>query len=519
MRKLNEKVRLIFLPFLVIAISFIIGYSFLNWLLFIETGILSLKEDIPNFWLPFILPWIPLLIWLRPRIKLLYFKNDNGAFALLFIASLFIALSTILVQKYIATATGKLTQLDNVRQFEQARPTKYYGLKNYFIDKSHAGIQQATTVSGKNNNNLNFAIYIALPVFASSADTAKGECSFWLGRKYSETVSNRLSSQEKNEKYKLFAERSQAEFDTTDFNDFTYLEKTGNTDDHDEFNNAIQQSDLVKYNHPVVFIPHYSAFANRNGGMLGWSFMAMGIGALAWFIILLFVKFDEVRLHQFRQGIRSTNNDSGEMLGLFIPKKGFFITPIIINLNILFYLAMIIAGLGLISFKAIDLLHWGANFRPATTNGQWWRLLTSIFLHGGLLHLVANMASLLFAGIFLEPLLGRTKYALIYLATGILASCASIWWHPATVSVGASGAIFGLYGVFLALLLLKVFPASFSKGFLISILVFVGYNLLMGFTGGIDNAAHIGGLVSGFIIGLLLTPILKKPNNPIADTL
>jgi membrane associated rhomboid family serine protease len=126
------------------------------------------------------------------------------------------------------------------------------------------------------------------------------------------------------------------------------------------------------------------------------------------------------------------------------------------------------------------------------------------------MHLFANMYGLLFVGIFLEPRIGKIKYASIYLGTGIIASIASLWWHDATVSVGASGAIFGLYGVFLALLLTKVFPKDFSKAFLISTLIFVGFNLVMGLTGGIDNAAHIGGLVSGFIIGLLISPQLKQ---------
>ena len=85
-----------------------------------------------------------------------------------------------------------------------------------------------------------------------------------------------------------------------------------------------------------------------------------------------------------------------------------------------------------------------------------------------------------------------------------------MWWYEATISVGASGAIFGMYGVFLAFMLTKIFHPDFSKSFLLSTTVFVGFNLLMGFTGGIDNAAHIGGLISGFIIGLVLTPILNK---------
>src|SRR5690606_40764354 len=108
----------------------------------------------------------------------------------------------------------------------------------------------------------------------------------------------------------------------------------------------------------------------------------------------------------------------------FIPKEGFYVTPIIINLNLLIYIIMVFAGLGLVSFKATDLLNWGANFRPLTTDGQCWRLLTSTFLHGGLMHILTNMNGLLFVVIFLEPLLDKKKYMLVYLTTGILASVA-----------------------------------------------------------------------------------------------
>jgi hypothetical protein len=90
MQTITKKVRLIYLPFLVMTISFIVLYTFLNWLLFIKTNTFSIKEDIVNFWLPFGLPWIPLLLWLRPRIKLLKLTGGNGNLPFLyqFIAAL-----------------------------------------------------------------------------------------------------------------------------------------------------------------------------------------------------------------------------------------------------------------------------------------------------------------------------------------------------------------------------------------------------------------------------------------------
>ena len=147
MKELKKKLRLIYLPYLVIAICFIGLSSFLNWLLFIKTDFIPLKEHIVRFWLPFGLPWIPILIWLRPRKKLLRFKNDNASFGYQFLASLTIAFPTIVAQEYLATSTGKLTQIENISEYEQKEVTKYYCLKNYFIDKSNVGIINTARVS------------------------------------------------------------------------------------------------------------------------------------------------------------------------------------------------------------------------------------------------------------------------------------------------------------------------------------------------------------------------------------
>jgi membrane associated rhomboid family serine protease len=353
-------------------------------------------------------------------------------------------------------------------------------------------------------------LYVVLPILGREADTINSSCLAWLGVEYFEQISNRLEDKEKEEIFQAFANESQKDFDNKDVNKFVYLDRVGNTDDGDGFKEAVKKSPKYNSNNTSVFLAVNEPFENRNGNTFAWIFGAFGIAGGIWLIMLLIPKLDESELRRFESGKPSNDNEVKEFIDFLKPKEGYFITPIIIYLNILIFMIMGFAGLGFISFKGQDLLSWGANFRPSTTNGEWWRLLTSTFLHGGLMHLIANMYGLLFVGIFLEPLLGRTKYLTVYLLTGILASCASLWWYDATVSVGASGAIFGLYGLFLALLLTKNFPPDFSKAFLTSTLIFIGYNLLMGLTGGIDNAAHIGGLLSGFVVGLILYPTLKK---------
>ena len=195
---------------------------------------------------------------------------------------------------------------------------------------------------------------------------------------------------------------------------------------------------------------------------------------------------------------------------IFVPKNGFSITPILLDLNILIFAIMTISGINILVPGGESLLKWGANFRPSTLEGQWWRLLTCCFLHIGIFHLLMNMYALLYIGSLLEPILGKSRFAAAYLFTGLAASTTSLLWHPLTISAGASGAIFGLYGVFLALLTTNYIEKTLRKALLTSIAVFVGYNLLYGMKAGIDNAAHVGGLISGLIIGYSFLPSLRE---------
>ncbi|WP_428242513.1 rhomboid family intramembrane serine protease [Gynuella sp.] len=162
-------------------------------------------------------------------------------------------------------------------------------------------------------------------------------------------------------------------------------------------------------------------------------------------------------------------------------------------------------------FSAETLYVWGGNYGPKTINGEWWRLLSNIFLHGGLLHLVFNSIVLANIGVYLEPFLGSVRLLIVYLITGVSASMTSVLLNDPIVSVGASGAIFGLYGFFLALLTTPLFRPQIRTTFLRNTLGFVGINIAFGFiVPAVDNAAHLGGLLSGGLLGYLSYPLLRK---------
>ena len=194
-----------------------------------------------------------------------------------------------------------------------------------------------------------------------------------------------------------------------------------------------------------------------------------------------------------------TAEDNKVFTKIFEPKK-MIVTPILIALCILVFIAMYIWGRG--SEDAVTLLLFGANFRPLVQAGEVWRLATSMFLHIGLVHLVVNMYSLLIIGRQLESFLGKWKFLIVYLGSGIIGSLLSVVVHT-SISAGASGAIFGLLGSLLYFgYHYRLYLGTVLKTQVIPIIIL---NLLIGFmVPGIDNFCHIGGLVGGYLLTMAL---------------
>jgi len=205
-------------------------------------------------------------------------------------------------------------------------------------------------------------------------------------------------------------------------------------------------------------------------------------------------------------------SDYQERLEQLTPRA--WVTPSIVGVNILVFLLMCLSGVGVITPNAQMAIHWGSNYGPLTiVDRQWWRLFTAMFIHFGLLHVTFNMAALYQSGRLVERLFGSVRYAALYVFAGLTGSLVSILWHPMVNSAGASGAIFGVFGALLVFMLdpRNAVPSSVMKEHRYSTAVFIGFNLANGFShSGIDNGAHIGGLLGGMAMGYLLARPLNE---------
>ena len=182
----------------------------------------------------------------------------------------------------------------------------------------------------------------------------------------------------------------------------------------------------------------------------------------------------------------------------------------LIAVNVFVFLLMALSGAHWLKFTADQVLHWGGNYGPLTMGGHWWRLVSTMFVHIGLLHLAVNMWALYELGGLTEHIYGGFSTLLMYLLAGVAGSLASLARNPTIVSAGASGAIFGLAGVLIVTLGLRRLAVRSSEltVALASLVAFAGYNLSYGFLkGGIDNGAHLGGLFFGLLMGVALAAL------------
>jgi rhomboid protease GluP len=154
------------------------------------------------------------------------------------------------------------------------------------------------------------------------------------------------------------------------------------------------------------------------------------------------------------------------------------------------------------------LITYGAKYNAAIIAGQYWRFITPIFLHANILHVGLNMLNFFILGLFIEPLFGHLRFLLIYLLTGVISIIASFYFAPQDVSVGASGAIFGLVGAYSVFIL--VHRRAFSRGGIPAIawlVLIVALNLGIGLViPNVDNYAHVGGFLSGCLLGWFFVP-------------
>lgn len=507
-RGLGFKFLHLYLPLIGLAAGLALLYSAFNWYLVAGSGILPLDSDVANYWLPVGLALIMTYLLMHKRIALLDLNEKRATpFLVLALAMAAVVIPLLIAQSYVGDAAGTLTPVADATRIATAPQSRFYAAHDLCFMRAGTQAQGVLTPSGHNDETLDFDIYAAVPVCdAQQPDHASR--TVWIGLLYHKSVSNSLSDADKDKAYKAFADESQNALNSDDPRRYSFLERVRAGQKLRNLQKALKNGGLDP-DGAIFLLPHTGSFEARTGGGLGWALGALEVAAIAWFFLILILPLRsgpvEMPAPEPARVVLPFANDEGAG-NFFLPTRANWGLPLLLDINIGVYLAMVLAGLGVIAFQTDDLLAWGATFGPAIHGLGVLRLLTATFVHAGLMHLAGNMYGLVIIGMFLRPVAVNARLVLLYLLCGLGGSLASISVHPATVGVGASGAIFGMAGVLLVLLALNDWRVREIRRFaLINIGIFVVYNLAVGAaSSGIDNAAHVGGLATGAVLGLAL---------------
>lgn len=506
MNNLQQKIKNILLPYIYITIGSTLSYLLFYWIFAIKSEA-NIKDNLLNFIIPAIIAAIAHVVWLRPRVKLLTFKTDNGPLFYYMVAIGFNLWIMIVSANLLTLKTNDLIHLKNISDIETKPKSRFYTIANFDIPEQYGASTFTINRSGKNNEYVNLNLYFTAPITLKNQKiTNINGYKYWLCQTYHIQKSAHKSDDELNKIFTEFANTCDLNFHNQKYLEgLDHFEKLKYSDEKIQGIEAIKKSMPGEIPDDIILLETTtSKLSDDANSYTKYIFISFFSGIGIFFLFLLYPKYKEVKPSS-KKNIRK-KDDLRDMLMFLIPNGEHYITSILLDINIIVFVALLFFDVDFMNPTAPQLIASGGINGVLFAGGDYWRLLTSMFLHAGFGHLVYNMIALGLIGALTEPILGRKRYLFLYIGSGIISSFAVVLFGKAGVSVGASGAIFGLFAVGFAYALInKIKPLITLIG------IYAGSSLLLGFIiPGTDNIGHLSGIAGGLLIYFVMREIYPE---------
>lgn len=513
------KIKKIILPFLLVSFATLIAYMLIYWVMDV-TNILdrAVGVNFVNIWLLLILPLISTIAFMRSRMRLLKVGN---AYAFYMVIVYLVMLGPLeYAGDFIAKAGRGLTQVSTIDDLEQGKLDRYYKIDNYKLVTRYLELAEWTVTT---NNKLVYTKAIPIPMVADSANVYElEEFKYFFAKEYDypiEKKDDRLMN------YLSYWDAMAVDNDSIidRLASFVpdrdcYFERLLRTGEYDFYKEALDGSVYKINGSPQILRPIYEPFHTRYYDDL---YLLLKELVMSLLLFLFMVWVPKLDVKEYRRQYKPFHNVLDEddeailqargLSQFFVPKKGsLVITPILIDINVLMYVMLIIAGYSPYGLSTGEAYAFGANsLRGVSENGEIWRLITYAFLHNDVVHLFSNMLLLAAGGAIVERYMGKWVFLLLYFVTAFLAGAFSMSISGFEVSVGASGAIMGVYGAMLGLAILKMLPDDKRVNFVVAFYMLIN-GVILNTSIGIDVAAHYGGFFIGFVGTMVIGAVVRN---------
>ena len=497
----------IFVPILFTIVFVVVYCHGFRWLFDYNLNWFSLEHYLWDFFVPLAFSIALPYLLLKRRIRLLQDKGNTKrmAIVLFYVTAIVCFVIVLNTQKNVERLAFETIKIRTVTYVDTYPNDRFFDILDPSINRQEEVFSYQARVKGKNNNNFVITMYLAYPFI-------QGERRYWFGLSKRETISNRWSNNRKQVaiaelKNRFYTETSERRFDV----DYGFR-RLMHSDDREEFVKAIQRATNLteeQYENLVILLPEDIEAMEENelSQAVFWTF---GIGSLVMLLMVLFSKLNTNSMNDFKQPavyFKETKSWSKSILWSF---KALPITTSLVGINILVFIVGVLQGVHFLYPSGEELYYYGAATQESLLSEKYWQILSSFFVHAGLMHMLYNMAALYCVGAILEQKLKSFLFVIMYLLSGIFAVLVTLYLGDNVILVGASGAVFGLLGILLAFLLFNVFKRKSRSIVLFCLIFFGGISLVIGFfTPNVANIAHLSGLAFGFTFGSFYALVAK----------
>lgn len=422
-------------------------------------------------------------------------KDKAFGYSVLLYMSFALNIPLIVLQFVITTSPYELIKLNNESEIVKYTEEKYFDISSFDIQPNSAVSNTRFSTEGRHGESFVMKIYMAVPI--------NKNLNIWHGIIFEHSMRGIATETEKNDEYNQFLERSNMEFQRYDYTKAQYFELLSKSEFRGNFIRAIDKKHSNSAQ-AYILLPRYHKFENRAAASYTFFICVSILGAIIVFGFLRMSIVDEQKLEQFKSNKYSRNEFYSKVINIFTFQAGCPVTTVLVNLSIIIFVFCAFIGVNPLYPSANELLAVGGLKRDLVTQGEYWRLISSVFIHAGVQHLFLNLICLCIFGLLLERSVGSLKYILVFIISGIMGGIASITWYESTVSVGASGAILGVLGALMVLAFYEVLDKPSRSTVWILAFCLIPTALVMGLFLDIDNAAHFGGLLAGILIARIM---------------
>ncbi|NPA46917.1 MAG: rhomboid family intramembrane serine protease [Chlorobi bacterium] len=514
------KLRYIILPELAVSAGFIAIYSLLVYYFYYKWEIIPFRREWIEWWIPLVsIVFLTFLFVYKPvkYIVHLHKKNNDWPFILTLILGASYIFVFIFLMDFIKTFAHHNVRIENITELREIHKSDCIRPMRFHARKSEASVFVHTYMGGKYHNHLNVDVYYAVPVTDKLSDTVNKETHrHWLGIPYYESETNSWTEKKAENFITKVYNQSIKKFENEDLDDFVCLEPVPPSNDRDGFLHAISKTgNKLSGKELIILKPVHRPVSRKARELLHRSVKNYAIINGIFLLVLLFLKVDYNGWKTYLQGPKKLKPKrrhkkmtwKERMETLWMMLKDLWLCWLTGGLIFLYFIFLLVQGVDIIHPYSDQLARWGGLSRELFFRGEYWRLLTSMYIHGGFMHLFYNFTALLWLCLLLHEKFGSKRLAFIYFLSGLTAGLAVILLseNDHRVFIGASGAIFGWLGAMAAILVRyreRLYPEK--DMYKMVVIGLGGASLLMGLQAGISNTAHIAGLIAGFVSGWFL---------------